>query len=145
MWFPSGLSEYAFFEICLFLRHTERGRDTGRGRSRLPAESPMQDLIPGPRGHALSWRQALNHWATQASQNMYFLPGWRVIELQVGERRVTAWWSSVLSWTGCRRRYKQSYSFELYSILVITNASPYFIFWKWGWEFWKQLNRFLNQ
>ena len=44
----------------------ERGGDTGRGRSRLPAGSPMQDSIPGPRDHALSWRQTLNRWATQA-------------------------------------------------------------------------------
>ena len=27
---------------------TERGRDTGRGRSRLHAGSPTRDLIPGP-------------------------------------------------------------------------------------------------
>ena len=49
-------------------RHTERGRDIGRGRSRLPAGSLMWDSIPGLQGHALSWRQMLNHWATQASQ-----------------------------------------------------------------------------
>ena len=30
------------------MRDTERGRDTGRGRSSLPAGSPMWDLIPGP-------------------------------------------------------------------------------------------------
>lgn len=65
--------------------------------------------------------------------------------LQVGESRVTAWWSAILRWTGCGRKYKQSYSFELCSMLVITSASPYFIFWKYGWEFWKQCNRFWNQ
>ena len=27
---------------------TLRGRDTGRGRSRLPVGSPVSDLIPGP-------------------------------------------------------------------------------------------------
>ena len=27
---------------------TEKGRDKGRRRSRLPAGSPMQDSIPGP-------------------------------------------------------------------------------------------------
>ena len=40
------------------MRDRERGRDTGRGRSRLPAESPMWDPIPdsdpGFRDHALS-------------------------------------------------------------------------------------------
>ena len=54
-------------------RHTERGSDTGRGRSRLHAGSPMQDSIPGPRGDVLSWRQTLNCWATQAFQSVLFL------------------------------------------------------------------------
>ena len=48
-------------------RERERGRDTGRGRSRLHAGSPMWDSIPGLQDHALSRRQMLNHWATQAS------------------------------------------------------------------------------
>ena len=38
--------------FCCFLfiykRHTERGRDIGRGKRRLPAKSPMWDSIPGP-------------------------------------------------------------------------------------------------
>ena len=33
--------------IHLFMRDTERGRDMDRGRSRLPARSPMWDLISG--------------------------------------------------------------------------------------------------
>ena len=41
------------------MRDTERGRDIGRERSRLP------DSIPGPRDHNLSQRQILNHWAMQ--------------------------------------------------------------------------------
>ena len=42
--------------IYLFMRDTERyrGRDTGRGRSRLHAGSPMWDSIPGPGDHNLS-------------------------------------------------------------------------------------------
>ena len=40
-----------------------RGRDTGRERNRLHAGSLMWVLIPG----LLSWRQALNCWATQGS------------------------------------------------------------------------------
>ena len=43
-------------------RHTEAGRDTGRGRrSRLHAGSPMQDSVPGVQDHTLGQRQALNH------------------------------------------------------------------------------------
>ena len=38
----------------------ERGRDTGRGRSRLHAGSPMWDLIPGLQDYDLGGRQALN-------------------------------------------------------------------------------------
>ena len=44
----------------LFMRDTERGRDGGRGRSRLPAGSPKRDSIPGPRDQALSQRQTLS-------------------------------------------------------------------------------------
>ena len=41
-------NSFFFFEI-LFIheRHTEKGRDIGRGRSRLPAASQMWDSIPG--------------------------------------------------------------------------------------------------
>ena len=42
------------------MRDTERGRDIGRGRSRLCAGSP------GPWDHNLTRRQMLNCWATQA-------------------------------------------------------------------------------
>ena len=38
------------------MRDTERGRDTGRGRSRLHAASLMWDSIPGPQDHALGWK-----------------------------------------------------------------------------------------
>ena len=56
------------------MKDTERGRDTGRGRSRLHAGSLMQDSISEPRDHALSQRQMPNHWATQASHgNSYSL------------------------------------------------------------------------
>ena len=51
--------------IYLFMSDTERGRDTGRGRSRLHAGSLMQDPVPGPQDHDLSPRQTLNHGATQ--------------------------------------------------------------------------------
>ena len=48
--------------VYLFMRDTERerGRDPGRGRSRLHAGSPTGDSIPGPWGHALGLKAALN-------------------------------------------------------------------------------------
>ena len=55
------------------MRDTERSRDKGRGRSRLPVGSPIQDSIPGPWDHDLSRRQMLNRWATQVSPRMRFV------------------------------------------------------------------------
>ena len=66
-----GIFLFYFVFKVLFIysweMHRERGKDTGRGRRRLPARSPMWDSIPGSQDHALSQRQILNHWATQAS------------------------------------------------------------------------------
>ena len=56
-----------FLKIYLFIHEGHRGRDIGGGRSRLLAGNPMWDLIPELQDHALSQRQTLNHWATQAS------------------------------------------------------------------------------
>ena len=42
------------------MRDTQRGRDIGRGRSRLSVEILMRDSIPGPWDHDLSERQMLN-------------------------------------------------------------------------------------
>ena len=39
------------------MRDTERGRDIGRERSRLPVVNPVRDSIPGPQDHDLSQRQ----------------------------------------------------------------------------------------
>ena len=57
------MSPFLIFEdfIDLFMRDTERGRDTGRGRSRLHAGSLMRDSIPGLQDHDLSQRQMLKH------------------------------------------------------------------------------------
>ena len=57
------------------MRDTERGRDTGRERSRLHADSPMWDSILGLQDHDLSQRQVLNHCATQASLFFFFQNG----------------------------------------------------------------------
>ena len=66
---------FFFLRFYLFIheRHQERGRDTGRGRSRLHAGSPMWDSIPELRNLALSQRQMINRWTTQVSQYCRFL------------------------------------------------------------------------
>ena len=67
---PNYCPSFWFFFLRFYLfiheKHRERGRDIGKGRSRLPAGNLMWDLIPGPWDHDLSQRQTLNHWATQA-------------------------------------------------------------------------------
>ena len=83
----SGLAEYndtrQIFHLCTYFkknilfiheRHNERerGRKTGRGRSRLHAGTPTWDLIPGLQDQALGQRQALNCWATRAALCTYF-------------------------------------------------------------------------
>ena len=66
-----------FLKTILFIysweTQRERGRDTGRGRSKLHAGSPMWDSIPGLQDHTLGWRQVLNHQVTQASFSIRFL------------------------------------------------------------------------
>ena len=69
---------FIYFKIYLFLIdiERERGRDTGGGRSRLHAGSPMWDSTPGLQDHALGQRQVLNHWATQGSLKKGFKSTW---------------------------------------------------------------------
>ena len=49
-----------FFKVFIYLfmrdAERERGRDTGRERSRLQAGSPVWDLIPGLQDHTLGRR-----------------------------------------------------------------------------------------
>ena len=56
-----GQAKDFFFLKILFMRDRERGRETGRGRSRLHAGSLMWDLIPGLQDQAMGRRQAPNH------------------------------------------------------------------------------------
>ena len=69
--------KYFFLKIFiyLFMRDTERerGRDTGRGRSRLHAGSLMWDSNPGLQDHALGQRQVPNRWATRDPHLLLFL------------------------------------------------------------------------
>ena len=54
--------------ICLFIRDSERERQRHRQREKqTPARSPMWDSIQGLQDHDRSWKQTLDHWATQAS------------------------------------------------------------------------------
>ena len=59
----AGVTPFFFKKdfVYLFMRDKERGRETGRGRSRLPVGSPMRDSIPEPRDQNLSQRQMLSH------------------------------------------------------------------------------------
>ena len=60
----------SFFKIIfIYSWETQRGRDTGRGRSR----SLMWDLIPGLQDHTLGQRQVLNRWATRDPPQEFFL------------------------------------------------------------------------
>ena len=59
--------------LFIYKWETERGRDTGRGRSRFLVGSLMWDLIPGLRDHNLSQRQMLNLWAPPRCPPPFFL------------------------------------------------------------------------
>ena len=70
-WTSGFLGFFLRFYSFIHERHRERGRDTGRGRSRLHAGSPMWDSIPGPQDHALGQRQVPNRRATQGSPSYF--------------------------------------------------------------------------
>ena len=89
---PHALTSFFFFFKILFVyswetwreresfkrkkekeRERERGRDLGREKSRLHAGSLMWDSILGFQDPSLGQRQALNRWATQASQDSMFI------------------------------------------------------------------------
>ena len=73
------------FRLFIHERHTERSRDIVRRRSRLLTGSLMWDSILGPQDHALSQRQMLNHWATQASRRpMSFNVMWKPVGMMFG-------------------------------------------------------------
>ena len=55
--FKRNLQPTLFLRFYLFMRDTQRDRDTGRGRSRLHAGNPTQESIPGLQDQALGWRQ----------------------------------------------------------------------------------------
>ena len=54
---------FTYLFKTLFMRDTqrERGRDIGRGRSRVPVRSLIWDWIPGSQDHVMSLRKTLSH------------------------------------------------------------------------------------
>ena len=68
----SGSSSELFKNDFVYSWETLRVRDTGRGRSRFSAESPMWDLFSWPRDHNLNQRQIFNPQDTQVSFKLSF-------------------------------------------------------------------------
>ena len=68
-------SKLLYFFLILFIheRHTERSRDTGRRRKRVPVGSPMWNWIPGPWDHDLSQMQMVNHRAIQVPSKLLYI------------------------------------------------------------------------
>ena len=93
---------FFFFQdfIYLFMRHTERGRDTGRGRSWLHAGSPTWHLILGPWDHDLSRRQMLNRQSLPGALSQYFSkwPTHDVIKSSMSWAAWLAQWLSPCLW-----------------------------------------------
>ena len=78
-----ALSLSIYFLKILFIysweTHTERGRDTGRGRSRLHAGSTTWNSIPGLQDPGP--KAVLNRWATWAAPVcQYFTKSWLAID-----------------------------------------------------------------
>ena len=61
-----------FLRFYLFIHERHKEKDIGRGRCRLLTGSPMWDSILELQDHALSRRQTLNSWVTQASHTSVF-------------------------------------------------------------------------
>ena len=79
-WQRAHIQNIFFFKIlfiCSWETHRERGRDTGRGRSRLHTGSRMRDSIPGldpgSPGSGPGLKAVLNRWATQAAPYSEYL------------------------------------------------------------------------
>ena len=63
---PNNSFIFKRFYLFIHERHTERGRDIGRQRRRLPGELGVV-LDPRTPDHDLSQGQMLNHWTTQVT------------------------------------------------------------------------------
>ena len=80
---PARCLRYTEFKKCfnknffnLFIHETQRGgghRDTGRGRSRLHAGSPMRDLIQGLQDQALGQRRCYSAETPGLPSKQFFI------------------------------------------------------------------------
>ena len=89
------------------MRDRETGRDIGKGRSRLPIGSPMWDSIPGLWDYALSQKQMLNGWPTQASLFMilFVIPLFSLNIISQKKKKSfkcpdiwDCWWNTIQLW-----------------------------------------------
>ena len=67
----------------------DTARDRGGGRSSLHAGTPMWGSIPGLQDHTLSWRQVLNHWATQGCPIFFYSDKTHLLSLLCATQRCT--------------------------------------------------------
>ena len=72
-------------------RERERGRDTGRGRSRLHAGSPTWDSIPGLQDCIPGQRQAPNRCATQGSRRLLLMKPFLALRKQIWSNNMRSW------------------------------------------------------
>ena len=69
---PSALQIFFKYVIYLFMRDTQREAEMQvEGGAGSLQGAQCGDSIPGPRGHDLSQRQMLNHWATQVPPEVF--------------------------------------------------------------------------
>ena len=82
-------------------RHRQRKKQAPCG----PVVSPMWDLIPGPRGYALRWRQMLTHWAPGHPCVGFYFGRWEILyACQVSEDFVNVGFEiSSLELTHCQQ------------------------------------------
>ena len=72
----AGVICFSFLKYFIYSWETEKERERqrhGQGEKQAPRREPDVGLNPGFRDHALSRRQTLNRWATQAFPYVYFI------------------------------------------------------------------------
>ena len=103
-----------FFKNILFIYSWKTHRERQRHRQREKQAScrePSVELDPGTLDHALSWRQMLNRWATQAYHyEHYILLSHFILS--------TTWWDRLYHYFHC------NYIILLYNKMLRVHAQP---------------------